>query len=131
MSDLSLRAPDFGPRPCRTSLATEKEARSLESAACSQSSGVFRTHAELIQKPVIVAPLRFELDPEVQEDLGVEEPFELFACGGADALDEVAAAANDDRLLRFPLHQDGAVQPQEPAVADLLEAIDQNSRRKR
>src|SRR5262249_57955256 len=77
-------------------------------------------------------PLAPDLHTEVEKHPRVEEPLELLAGGSPDAFDHLAAAADDDRLLRLALDDDGAVQLENSLRAvRLLEPIDQDGARKR
>src|SRR5688572_7138553 len=80
--------------------------------------------ADVVQGAVVIAPVRVDLDPKVEEDPGREELLEVEPCLGPDPLDHLPAAADDDRLLRFGFDVDGAVQPQDPAALLLVELID-------
>ena len=58
---------------------------------------------------------RLHPDVQVEKHPRPEEPLELLSRRRADALDHVAALADHDRLLRLAIHDDRAVQPQQPA----------------
>ena len=68
---------------------------------------------------------------QIEKHARVEEALELVARRGADRLDHRAALPDDDRLLRFALDEDGAVQAQQALLVGLLEAVDDDRRRKR
>src|ERR1051326_7209269 len=54
-----------------------------------------------IKRLLVVAPIRLDLDAQVEKDLALEEAFDVFARLGADPLDHRPPAADDDGLLRF------------------------------
>ena len=62
----------------------------------------------------LFAPVGFDFDAQIQEDLRLEECLQVLPRFGPNPLDHLAAAADDDRLLRLVFHQDGAVHPQNP-----------------
>src|SRR5881296_368022 len=82
----------------------------------------------VIEDPGIVSPLGFHLHVEVEVHAGAEESFELRARGGADLLDHGARLSDDDRLLRFAIHEDGTEQAHDRVLARLLEPIDDDGR---
>src|SRR6185295_14140260 len=57
--------------------------------------------ADVAQDRIVLPPLRLDPDVQIEEDARVEELLEVLAGGDADPLDHVAAAADDDRLLRL------------------------------
>ena len=79
--------------------------------------GPFR-HAELVERPLVVPPVGIHLDAEIEEYLRLEEPFEILPRLGADALDHLAATADDDRLLGLLLDPDRAVDAQQRSRSD-------------
>src|SRR5574343_566662 len=54
-----------------------------------------------------VGPTRTHLDPELQEDAAVHQVLQLLACLGADALEALAALADDHALVGIALDDDG------------------------
>jgi metallo-beta-lactamase class B len=56
-------------------------------------------HAERVERPVVVAPVGIDLHSQIEKDLGVEEAFEVVTRLGANPLEHLAAAPDDDRLL--------------------------------
>src|SRR3954471_2233498 len=90
------------------------------------------SHSEVVERAVVLAPVGLHADVQVEEDMGREEPLQLLARGGTDLLDHVAVASDHDRLLRFPLDDDAAVQAQDPLVAfRFLEPLHDDGARKR
>src|SRR5689334_7031041 len=80
---------------------------------------------EILQDRVVFAPFRFHAHLQVDEHFHPEEALEILPRRRADPLDHVAAAANHDGLLRFALHDNGAIQPQNRVrLMRLLEAVD-------
>src|ERR1700730_13742998 len=68
-------------------------------------------HADLAQDPLVLAPEGFHAHMQVEKDAGPEESLELLAGRSADPLDHVAAPADHNRLLRFAVDDNRAVQP--------------------
>ena len=64
---------------------------------------------DVVQQALVVAPFGLHLHVKLQIHARVEEPLKVHSRGGADALDHLAAPADDDGLLRLPINQDGAV----------------------
>ncbi len=62
---------------------------------------------EVFDKGGRAAPVLLDLDEELEEDAGAEEGFDLFARGGADALEHFAAFADEDGFLAGALTKDG------------------------
>src|SRR4029079_19612956 len=87
---------------------------------------------DVIEHGIVLAPLGLDPHVAIEKHPGVEEAFEVLARGGADFLDHLAAAADDDRLLRLAIDDDRAVQPQNRLrPRRLLEAGDDQRARER
>src|SRR5262245_63273077 len=56
--------------------------------------------AELVQRAVVLAPRPPHLDPEAEEDVDAEERLQLLPRRHPDALERVAAASDEDPLLK-------------------------------
>src|SRR5919204_4345644 len=96
------RNPSVGEKTAGKSPSSEEPRTLIPSSVFRLPSFPMRLReSQFIERPIVVAPVGFDLDTQVQKNLGVEEPFEILAGLGADALDHLAAAADDDRLLRF------------------------------
>src|SRR5580693_1071791 len=82
---------------------------------------------------LVFTPFRLHADMEVQEHAGAEEALEILSGRGPDALDHLSPAPDHDRLLRLPVHDDGAVQLEKAffACRGVLEAVDDDGARKR
>src|SRR5689334_8515442 len=76
-----------------------------------------RAQSDLAQDPLVLTPLGSDANVQIQIDVRTEEPFQFFPRRDADLLDHGAASPDDDRLLRFAIHDDGAIQPQQPFPA--------------
>ena len=91
-----------------------------------------RWQPQLVERALVFAPVGADLDAQIEEHPRVEEAFELDSgAPDADGLDHRAAPADDDRLLRFALDQDGAVQAEQPLRVRLFEPIDDDRGRER
>src|SRR3989442_13696320 len=94
-----------------------------------------RPQTDVVQHPFIFAP--FRLDPHVETEIHAspEELLELLARRRADAFDHVTALADHDRLVRFAIDHDRAIQPQKPFPAlrslRLFEALHNHGARER
>src|SRR3954463_15682697 len=87
--------------------------------------------ADVVQHAFVLAPFGLDAHMEVEEHPGVEKLFQVFAGGDANPLDHLSAPADDNRLLRLALDDDGAIQLEDPAPAfRLLESIDHHRARK-
>src|SRR5262245_55555642 len=82
---------------------------------------------DLVEHPLVVSPLGFYLDVQIEEHARLEVRFERHPRRRSDLLDHLAALADDDALLRFALHQDRAIELEERPLA-LIEAIDDDRR---
>src|SRR4029453_18602390 len=63
----------------------------------------------------VALPVLGHLDPEIEVDLGAEQGLELGPGLGADVAQDRPAAAEHDRLLAGPLHEQE--RPDDPQVA--------------
>src|SRR5687767_4232433 len=83
-----------------------------------------RWQAERVECPFVFAPACLHLDVQVEKHFGVEEGLELLSGRGADRFDLRAALADDDRLLRLPLDENGAIQPHQAFRIGLFKFVD-------
>src|SRR3954468_13955161 len=90
------------PPPSGDGVAARQRARIASAGASLQ--------ADIVEHALVLAPFRFHPDVQVEKDLGVEKLFQVFARRDADPLDHLAAAADDDGLLRLALDDDRAVE---------------------
>src|ERR1700688_4326256 len=72
------------------------------------------------------APAALEPHLQVEEDAAAQELLEVVARGGADGLDHLPLAADQDLLLARPLDEDGGVEEEQVAALLLFPAIDQH-----
>src|SRR5690606_28288686 len=70
--------------------------------------------AQRTQRLTVVGPALAHLHPQLQENLAAEEPLHLVPRIPADALEQLAALADDDRLLPRPLDPDDRRYPRQP-----------------
>ena len=60
-----------------------------------------------LHDPLVVYPVFAYLDIKFQEDATVEKRFDVFSSLDTDILDHLASFADEDSLLRCPLHVNG------------------------
>jgi hypothetical protein len=84
---------------------------------------------DLVQRAFVVAPLGLHLHAQVEEDALLQVALQLDARACADPLDHGAAFPNHDRLLRFTVDQDCAVEFHTIAAGRFLEPVDDDGRR--
>src|SRR5262245_16317976 len=88
--------------------------------------------ADIVEHAFVLPPLGFDADMKIEKHLRIEELLEILARRDADPLDHLAAPADDDRLLRLTLDDDGAVQFQRTVLPfRLLEPVDHHRARER
>ena len=69
------------------------------------------------------------LDPELQVHALADELLDIPACRHADALQLLAALADDDAFLRVAVDDDGGMDDHQPSFLVLLERLDEHRRR--
>ena len=99
-------APDRTPRGSAT--APRRRAGRARGTACRRRrrARAAASDAEPLEHRLVAPPLRPGLDLEVEEDLVPEQELDLRARAGPDLLDDRAALADDDLLLRLGLDED-------------------------
>src|SRR4051812_38362362 len=98
-----------------------------------------RWQAERVKHAFVFSPVLSNLHVEIEEYARVEKGLELLARRRPDGLDHRAALADEDRLLRFALDQDRAIQAHQPLATGfersrrtrLFELVDDNGRGER
>src|SRR4051812_1921300 len=93
-------------------------------------------HAQVAQQRIVFAPVALDAHVKVEEDARSKELLEIDACGTANTLDHLAAAADDDPLLRVALDDDAAIELENPGLRPcfagrLLETVHHHGARER
>src|SRR3954452_22409519 len=83
------------------------------------------------EKPFVLAPRSVYGNVQVEENARAEDRLQLDARLGADPFDHLAALADDDRLLRLALDDDGRVDLDEVLLFVLFPTVDRDGRRVR
>ena len=79
---------------------------------------------QLSKESLVVTPSFMNCNMKVEEDPGAEDGLQLDPRFGADAFHHVPALADDDRLLRLPLHDDRRVNLDQVLILFLFPSID-------
>src|ERR1700693_5856903 len=72
---------------------------------------------DVVQHAIVLAPVRLYAHLQIEIDPGSEKAFQILPRRRPDALDHVAAAAHDDRLLRLPVDHERAVEAENRLLA--------------
>src|SRR5439155_13943175 len=118
-------------RAYRSGVSTRRwcKAASRGGINCTTSFAVVvtrRPESDLAQDLIVFAPCGLHAHMKIQVDTRPEKTFELATCSRPDLLDHPAALADDNRLLRFAVDDDGAKQAEQSfaSLPFFLEPID-------